>query len=132
MTVSIRCLHATSISVFSVLFSRHSYNTDRENLFSQVVAAAAEAISECVVKKEVRQSRLLIVSLRVHRDEEFFSDIPRSVIGLFCPYSTNQMQPEFNMNFSYQVFLARACSIISLDSMGSKFFTFHPRLRIEI
>lgn len=133
MTVSIRCLHATSISVFFVLFSRHSYNTDKENLFSQVVAAAAEAISECVVKKEVRQSRLLIVSLSVHRDEEsVFSDIPRSVIGLFCPYSTNQMQLEFNMNCSYQVFLARACSIISLDSMGSKFFTFHPRLRIEI
>lgn len=52
-------------------------------MFSQVVAAAAEAISECVVKKEVRQSRLLIVSLSVHRDDEFFSDIPRSVIGLF-------------------------------------------------
>ena len=104
MTVSIRCLHATSISVFFVLFSRHSYNTDKENLFSQVVAAAAEAISECVVKKEVRQSRLLIVSLSVHRDEEFFSDIPHSVIGLFCPYSTNQMQLEFNMNCSYQVF----------------------------
>ena len=52
-----------------ILFSRHSYNTDKENLFSQVVAAAAEAISECVVKKEVRQSCLLIVSLSVHRDE---------------------------------------------------------------